>query len=345
MKIIAFHQKHGEAVVEPESADDLWLLSQTIEQGDRVKARTWRKIKLEGERKAEVIKKPVTLEIEVERNEFAGDILRISGKILNQVEDITKGSHHTISIEPGNQLTITKNWLSFQKQRLESAKAKTQLLICLFDREEAHIALVTRDKHQWVSHMKGEVERKGMTENLSKDFYAELRKEIENLSSRFKPSAVIIASPAFWKDELLKNWKTKPSTLVSATVSSGDETALQEVLVREETKSALASARIAEEAKVVEELLKRVAKQGSACYGIKQVLEASSQGCIEMLLLTDRKIKQAREEGRYQEIDAILQAVDAQQGKIMVLDGAQEPGKKVDGIGGIAALLRYKLEA
>ena len=85
MKIMHSDLKKGEIKVKIENLDDLWVLNQVIEDKDFVKGRTFRKIKVgeEGQRKQNVIKKPVFLLIEVEKVEFSktSTLLRVSGVV------------------------------------------------------------------------------------------------------------------------------------------------------------------------------------------------------------------------------------------------------------------------
>jgi protein pelota len=61
-------------------------------------------------------------------------------------------------------------------------------------------------------------------------------------------------------------------------------------------------------------------------------------------LLTDDFIQQKREEGHYIELDKLMKQIDVLKGQINILSSKQETGQKLDGLGGIAAILRYKLE-
>ena len=142
MKILNFHKDEAKVLVE--SLDDLWYLSSIVDSGDSVEGKTFRKIKIGGEdeRSQRIVKKPVFLNINVEKVEFHrySNILRISGKVSEGKEDIPKGSYHTFNVEEGTQIKIIKpEWLKYHRQRLDEAAKdkKPDTLICVFDREEA----------------------------------------------------------------------------------------------------------------------------------------------------------------------------------------------------------------
>ena len=103
MKKIYFDKKKREVKLKIENTDDLWFLSEIIDDKDVVSGQTTRKIKIgdSNDRKQSIVKKTIFISIEVEKVEFHkySDILRVSGLIVSAPEDIPKGSHHTISIE------------------------------------------------------------------------------------------------------------------------------------------------------------------------------------------------------------------------------------------------------
>jgi len=332
------------------SPDDVWLLSQIITSGDVVTGQTERKIKL-GEEKTRVTKRTITLSILVERVEFAqGEhALRVSGKIREGLEDIPAGSYHTITLEQQSVFSLVKkSWPAYQLNRIKEATKKTlpPLLIVVFDREEAFVALLTQQGVEVLAHLSGEVAKKHVqTKAAVKSFYATIIEAMKQYDVQYHPPWIILASPSFWKEELKKELTDAAlkKKIIPATCSSVDQGAITEVLSRDETKTALAASRTAQEIKAVELLLADIAKNSSlVVYGFKEVKSAGDAGAIRELLLTDTMLRKYQEEGKYAVLDAFLQAVDASQGKITIISGQHAGGKKLNGLGGIAAFLRYK---
>src|SRR3989338_1324800 len=163
MKILGKNLRIGEVSVIPESADDLWSLSQIIEQGDIVMGKTLRKIKIGPEESQKSVRKPVYLKLKVEKPELQEHALRLLGTIIEGPEDIPTGSHHSFSIEEGTGITIIKDtWHSFQIGRLEeAARSALKTLICVFDRESAAFAVLKREGYEVLSKISGNVEKKG----------------------------------------------------------------------------------------------------------------------------------------------------------------------------------------
>ena len=86
-----------------------------------------------------------------------------------------------------------------------------------------------------------------------------------------------------------------------------------------------------------------VAKEGLGVYGIRETEKAGNAGAVKVLLLTDKFIHKRREEGKYDKIDSLMKIIDDMKGEVHIISSEFEPGKKLDGLGGIGGILRYKL--
>src|SRR3989344_2793184 len=317
MKLVHSDFKKGEAKVKIENLDDLWYLNQIIDSKDLVKGKTLRKIKvgLEGQRKQDSVKKPVFLLVEVEKVEFSktSNILRISGTVKEGPEDIPLGSYHTFSIEENSVITIIKqNWLRFQIDKLKEASRESgaKILICVHDREEAYFALMKKYGYQLLSEIKGTVQKKDDEQKVESTFYKDIINQLEEYNKRYELSKIILASPAFWKEDLMKqldddNLKNK---IILATCSSVGENAINEVLKRPETEEALKQDRISKEFKLVEQLLAEISKNGMASYGLEETKNAAEAGAVRILLVTDEFIQKKRLENKYNGIEYIMKA-------------------------------------
>ena len=96
--------------------------------------------------------------------------------------------------------------------------------------------------------------------------------------------------------------------------------------------------------KLVEELLNEISKEGLAAYGIKEVKRATESGAAKTLLLTDAFINKVREQDKYKEIDKMMKITEKTDGDIHIISSDHEGGQKLDGLGGIGAILRYKMD-
>jgi len=356
MQIVSSDFKKGCAKVRVNAAEDLWTVSQVIDPKDLVSGRTFRKIKIgnEEDRNQSIVKKPVTLTIEVEKVEFHKytNSLRISGVIRAGPEDIQKGVHHTIDVGEGDVIKIVKEeWLNFQIEKLkEGAKEKlSKILIVAMDRNEACFAIMKKYGYEYLGEIEGRVQKKRVEDKTikEKEFYEELIKKIQGYAKRYDIEYLIIASPAFWKDELYKELKKKDNETAKkvtlATCNASGKNAINEVLKREEVKQVLKHDRIVMETNIVEELLLEIKKGNQAVYGIKQTREAAEAGAIKTLLITNKFLQKMREEEKYKDLEYIMKLTEKNNGNIIIISDEHEGGKKLQGISGIGAILRYKV--
>lgn len=350
MNILFSDFKKGVVKIKITDLDDLWHLSQIIEPGDFLTGKTTRKVKIGGEENAAISRRTITLTVEAETIDFAasGNALRVNGKIKQGPEDIPRGSYHAISIEEGGEYTLEKqHWLAYQKQKLqEAAERRYNYLLCVFDREEAIIALTKQSRYEILIRLQGEVPKKGKKVEIKKEFFEEIIGLLVMYNERFAPENVILASPAFYKEDLLKKI-TSPELkkkVVLAVCSDVSAAALDEVVKRPELSAILKNSRVREEQMLIDQLLVEISKNNLAVYGWKEVQRAAVAGAVRELLVTLDFLHQQKLEGNYKELDFLMKQVDKLEGKIHLLSPDFESGKKLKGLGGIAALLRYKLE-
>jgi protein pelota len=352
MKLINLDTKKGEAKIKIENLDDLWYLSHITDVGDYIKGKTIRKVKIgeDTDRKKAIIKKPVFLKIRIEKIEFQKNTgaLRTLGTITEGPGDIQKGEHHTFSLEPNTTFTLTKErWLKYQLDRLkEACKEKaSKILIVVMDREEAQFALLKKYGYDVLTDIQGKVNKKALGEKIEGKFYEEIIDKLKDYVKRYEIVKIILASPAFWKEELIKELKDEnlKKKIITATCNSTGKNGIDEVLRRPELKAALHEDRIAKEISLVEELLAEISKNNLAVYGIKETENAVHAGAVQTLLITDSMIEKTRDQGTYEKIENIMKIADSMRGEIKIISSEHQGGKKLDGLGGIAAILRFRL--
>jgi len=346
MQLITSDFKKGLVKLKVNDKDDLWYLSHLIDQGDIIKGKATRKIKIGEGENAKSVKKTLTASIQAETVELTENSVRINGKVIEETEEVPKGSYQSITLEEASEFTIEKpQWLSYQKQKLQEAcEKKYDYLLCLFDREEVLFALTKKFGYELLAILKGEVKKKAKAVEIKKDFQEEIIKNLEAYNERYSPSAIILASPAFYKEDLFKRITATAlkKKIVLAICSDISERSLDEVMRRPELAETLKHSRARQEQILVEELLKEINKNDKAAYGWKEVQEAVNGGSVQKLLLSDDFIRKKRAAGKFAEVDQCMKTVDSLQSEIHIISSESDAGRKVDGLGGIAAILRYK---
>ncbi|MBS1267118.1 MAG: Protein pelota [Candidatus Woesearchaeota archaeon] len=352
MQILKKQLKYGKIKLKITSLDDLWYLSQIIEPDDVVEGKTERKIKLKGrdDQTKSIIKKTIWLKLKVEKTQLHeySDILKVQGIVIEGSENVPNGSHHSFNLKVGKQITIIKEkWLKYHLKQLKDSSSDnlSNILICVLDRENAFFAILRKKGYKILSKIKGDVSKKIDKSINTGDFYKEIITVLEKYYKRFDLRSIIIASPAFWKDELFKRIKNKNmrKKIVLATCNTAKKPAIQEILNRDEIKKVLDDQRMSQEVQLVEELLEEVSKNNKAVYGLKQTGYAIKAGAVEKFMISTGFIHKKRQKKSFSEVNSLMQKVEQMGGEISIINSENTAGKKLDSLGGIAAILRYGL--
>ena len=355
MKILTKNYNKGFLKIEIENLDDLWYLSYVIDKGNFVSSLTERKIKLGGEdqRTTKIIKKKVWLKIECEKIQFSttSSELKISGKIAEGKEDIAAGDYHTLNVLEGTVLEIEKGkngFLKYQIERIEDAsknKNKT-IMLCAIDRGEASFAILKKYGYEIIATQKGDVAKKDYTENIKSSFFEDITKTIYEYSQRYSINVLVIGTVNFWKTYVQKELSKFDSKIkiIYTECSTSGENAIKEMITNENIKSALDDERFSIESSLVEEILSNISTNGNVAYGIKEVDECANLGAIEKLLISDGFIQKKREEEDYEKLESLMKTVDENKGNVFIISSKHQSGQQLDGLGGVGAILRFKVE-
>ncbi len=337
MRILKKRLRQGIVKVLAETPDDLWYLYTIVDEGDVCTGSSEYKYKI-GERS---VRKRVWISLRVEKREFRQQTgqLRLSGSVLDGSEEVPRGSAHSLDVQPGAELEIRKEqWLDFQLERLEDAlRAGTQTLVVLFDRESALFALLRPNGYEILSRLRGSVQKKAVDDSRTRSFYTEIVAQMREYLSRFGAEQMIAASPSFWKEYLRK---VLPDDLkrrvVFASVSSVDEPAITELLTSAEMKQALSGERAAREACLVETAMEALSKD-RLVYGMDDLQSLVKEGNLSLLLVTEKKIMETREEGTFKDVERLMQQATVVGARVHLLSLSE----RIDGLGGIVAVKRW----
>ncbi|RME30963.1 mRNA surveillance protein pelota [Candidatus Woesearchaeota archaeon] len=343
MHIIKKDIKRGDVSISVETPDDLWTLKSIISPGDTVRGSTERKIRLGAgkDEKTSVVRRRVTLTITVEKVDYAADgsSLRVLGTIIDGPDDVPRGEHHSFILEPNTQLTISKDWSTYQLRKLEEATKQEQpLIVVLFDREEARLFSVKRRGIQELLRLKGNVAKKGEDGQHITNFYKEIVTELQQRADEH--TRIIAGAPAFWREYLEKEL---PAPLrkrtVFTTISGIERTAIRELLTRPEVAKLIAEHASLRELELVEKALTALANEKLA-YGLDFVKEAVSAGNAEQLIVTESALADARQQGTMRELESLMRQCEQNRGAVHVLTSNEARGK-IDPLGGVVAIRRW----
>ncbi|HYA33067.1 MAG TPA: mRNA surveillance protein pelota [Candidatus Bathyarchaeia archaeon] len=334
----------GEIRLLPESIDDLWHLKHLVEKGDLVFALTFRKVESASDklRPEKPERKPMRLGIRVESVEFHrfANRLRIGG-VIESGQDA--GSYHTFSIEPLRDVSIIKRWRRDEIDRIEKAMQESnrpEIAIVTIESGLAQIGVLRQYGVEEVASIAQSTGKRN--EGSQAEFFARIYDQL--LSSGAQN--YIVAGPGFIKDDFVRFATEKDATFrsrltVENTTSVGIS-GFQEVLRRGAVDRLIKDAHLAREARLIDALLQEIAINGKAAYGMAEVVKALEWGAVDTLLIADETLRGEREKGTA--IDDLLTAVTESDGHVVVFSTDFEPGKRLEKLGGIAALLRFKLQ-
>jgi len=347
MKVVFKDLKHGEIKLIPENLDDIWHLYNIIDKGDIVRSVTFRTDEQRDDRirskKAE--KKRMKLGIRVEEVKFHdfSDRLRIHGTIEEGPQEL--GSYHTLNIEANNmdKLSIVKEqWKDYQLKRIDEAVKQRNQLILTFasmDEDNATVAILRQSGIQWIADI--DSKRSGKMYE-SKDSEHEYLGEILSIlkTKMEKNKVLVIVGPGFTKEHFIKYGKEKEPQLfdkffVHGTGYSGMNgihEAIKTGIIEQITKEN----RVVFETSLVEKLFEEIKKDGLATYGEQEVKNALVNGAVERLLIVDVLIR--KEIG-----EELLNLAKENKSEFTIINIMHDAGKKMEGIGGVGALLRFKI--
>ncbi len=347
MKMLRSDPKKGEMKVKAQNPDDVLTLNSIIGQGDIVSGFCERKIKVGKGENVKPVKKRYFLRILVEKTEFNGKELRLNGKTLDEKEEIPKGSYQAIEVVPGSEIKIEKEkWSAYHLKKIKDAtfESKQKILIVVFDRENAIFAKTKKNGFDVLLEMQGDVQKKAYETKKESKFFQELINKIREYVTRFNITSVIIASPAFWKEDLLKLVKDKnlKEKVIATSCGSVSENAIYEVLKSSALKKVMEEERAVKEMELVEKVIKEIARGGAVAYGLEEASNYVEMGNIKTLLFTDDFFYEKQQSGESEYIEGLISKAEKRGADINIISSDHEGGQKLDGLGGIAALLRYK---
>ncbi|RLI43023.1 mRNA surveillance protein pelota, partial [Candidatus Bathyarchaeota archaeon] len=336
----------------------LWHLYNIILENDIVYAKTTRLVKLDENYARPKKGKRVSLFLGVKVMKVLWDKslnrLRVHGIVYEAPEDINvTGSHHTLNVALNKPITVVKSsWSKHHIDRLyRASRAKTAPIIVMsMDNEEYCVAVLRQYGIDVRVEKKIKLPGKREAEKRTKATREYFKTALKSLKGVWvnSRSPIVVIGPGFVKNEFVKYMKREASDIADAVidvkgVNSSGLAGIREALRSGVLSKALRHVRIAEETKVMEEVLERLGKgKLDATYGLDDVKKAIMFGAVEKLLLADVTLREASDESRNL-LEKLMREVEEKGGQVIVISTEHEAGEKLLALGGIAALLRFPL--
>ncbi|MHA1199284.1 MAG: mRNA surveillance protein pelota [Candidatus Heimdallarchaeaceae archaeon] len=360
MKILKKDYKNGILELIPENIDDLYAIYRILKAGDRVRAVTSRRIrKKEDDGRADSGERvKLTLEVEIEELAFHGfgDNLRFKGKVMAGPDDLVSlGTYHTIALSLMEKIRIQKlNWTAMERkvvEDVEKASMLAKIIIVTIEDNSVCIALVTQFSTKIISEFSASVTRKfsDVKQHSSEmgSFFVDVLQLIQDTVKQYTSEVIILAGPGFTPENFHEFIKNRDPLLLEKIsrvhVSTGGRVGLKEVLSKKLPEKIANEQRVVYETRLVEEIFKRLGQEtGTVTYGLESVKRALKMGAIETFLISDNQISIEDLEKRAM-IDILVDENAKMRGKTVMMSIHHESGEQLASLGGIAALLRYRL--
>jgi len=373
MRILRKNAKEGTIKLLLDTMDDMWFLSTIIDVGDLASAVTFRRGEEQTDsiRDKRVEKKRMFLTLKVEKVEFHefSERLRVLGVITEGPQD--HGEHHSFDLETGDDITICKpDWQPHHIERIREAQEASKmplLTLVSIDDEAATIAVLRPQGLQVLANITASMPGKDYVQKARGEreaFFDEILSTLENHFSghaaktgtgpkeqkgkdneaprpgvvKAAPRELIVLGPGFFKEDIVAYAKDKhfEANIHVEPSSQAGISGINEVL-KSGVSKILEKAKAAEDEKLMVALFAEIGKNGRCTYGRDHVLHALERGAVETLLVSEGFLH----DPRMAQIGKLAKETKA---TITVLSKGYDAGKRLDGIGGLAALLRYKLD-
>lgn len=334
-----FRKQTGEVRLFPESLDDLWHLKHLLHEGDLIYAQTFRSLESQTDkvRPEKTEKKPVRLGIRVTKVEFHHNAnrLRISGVIVHGVDE---GFHHTVNLETGQEISVIKRWHGIDLERIDRAvRASTAGVVHVVSLEEGSAEIYRMRQYGpelFTSITGGSGKREGM--DARSIFFGDVMTALQETTG-----PLVIAGPGFVKEDFISFVRRRNEDLADRCMSVETRRvgkgAVQDVIGQGMLDRITEDIQLAREVSLLEQLLARMGSTGPLAYGIEEVDKAVGFGAVEDLMVIDHLI-------RDEKVTDILEEAESVRARITVFSSEFEPGKQLEALGGIAALLRFPIE-
>lgn len=315
---------NGAVLIKPESKSELLAISKVLKKGDVVSAKTSRSIEIDKGSSKEKVRKHFMAKIQIEGLKLEHGILRIKGRILNEVEFVPKFSYHSLELSEGGEIVIETGLSKPEMAYLRRFSEKeSPVLACILDESQCDAYLVGNDIKELFS-IKGSTGK--LYEQKAESYYSTIYEAI-------KPhigDAVVVAGPGFAREHLCRHLLSHGVKCISDGIVHTGRAGLRELMRRGTLERASKKIAVARESRIVEAFFEELAKGGRVAYGRQNIVRAAELGAVETLLISDEYIA-----------DPVVEQVEKMGGKVEIISSGHDTGRQFLEFSGYGAFLRY----
>ncbi|KAH7092612.1 eRF1 domain 1-domain-containing protein [Paraphoma chrysanthemicola] len=369
----------GFATLMPEEPEDMWHAYNLIQEHDRIRAKAVRrvsKISDSGSTSSQRIALDLTIAVTSTDFDIASGQLHVSGKVASENEHVKMGQHHTLDLELNRKFTIEKadGWDSIALEMLKEAcdtDRRAELWAIVLGEGTANICMIT--EHQTILRQRIEVpvprKRKGGADGhikgMDKFFATTLSTLLRQIdltgTQNGKTLPLLLASPGFVAQAFLQYMKAEatrttnkpllalvPSVII-AHASSAHVHALSDILSSPAITTKLSDTKYARETALMDKFTTLMRQDdGRAWYGPREVERAVDRGGVGrgggVLMINNALFRAQNVAERRRWVKLVDRVREVEGGEVRVFSSLHESGKRLEGLGGVAAILTYPIE-
>ena len=340
--------------VQPEEADDLLAVRRVLEAGDTVSGRTSRVVKREKEYarpdRGERVSMRLAVQVESAALDSVLDRLRVRGTITASThESVQRGSHHSMVVEPGEAVAITKARWSPVHRRLVSGRAGSSpgFVLVAADSAECGVARLKGTRlHAAAAARSGAggkryAEKRGGAGAVPARYIDDVVGAAASLVQ--KGDSIIVFGPGETKRRVANRLHGSDACSGhSVTVVDGADTGGMDGIYAFTRSSAMRQAigggKLAAVYGIVEDVMRMAgSKSRMFAMGYAEVDAASRAGAVKSLAFSERLLHDAGEQAA---VD-LLNRVEEGGGAVYGADSTTDAGMQLAGLGGVVCTLRY----
>ncbi len=325
-----FKQKDG-YLIKLEKKSDILYVNKIIKKGNKIGG--WDFRSLEKGKKGEKVRVYLIIDVEKKESNIKEGCIRLLGKIVEAPEYVKKGYHSFNICIPGELKIVGRELNRVEKEILKKAEKIPHLkvLIIAMDDKEASFGELTENQLHYLFDIKNR-NYKGNVEN-NKEYYIDVSKKIEELSQQY--DYVVVASPGFYKEYVIKELKKKGIKIISSECSVTGIRGIREVVKRGVTEKIREYYILKEENEIMERFLKMLSQESDlVVYGKKEVKNALEYGGVETLII---------DEDSLEELEEIIEIAQKTSTHIKIISKTNEYYYQLKGFGGVVGILRFKI--
>ncbi len=322
-----------------ERVEDLFIVYLVLKPGDLIYSWTVREVRgRSGERFG---REKVYLGVRVKSLEFhePRGVLRIRGIIEDYPEWLegAGGSYHSLEVGVGSTLKIMRSIdRDYLGQLINTLGSGIKVLIASISIEETTVALATRLGVSVIATISNNyVQSKESGGSLMNQRYIDdISKVVKQLTEIHKPTALIIATQGMLVNSI-PNIEVRGISIERVIVSEGGLSGVYEV----ERRGYLDKIGLKLGYDIVNRIMEELGK-GSGLVALgDEVYEALSIGAAESVAMLNKLLMEKAEESR-----RIVDECIRTRARLIIVPEGSEAGKLLSGLGGLAALLRFRVK-